>query len=199
MWLVQSMSICGTFCTPAIFFLYSQIGCWPRDLLFWRMWDWPGRCANQLSKRFSIIITRQNLQLSDLSLDGQNIENVFLFLLVFRDQVGWLGLIVNYKLRWQAQMEHYAKACQKTTTVSSFSTATYHQHRYQKNLLQRSHKTSHRLCLSSVGWLRRSTLEQIEISTSKGRQINPSWSFPIYRAKDECTWNFKPTATARLQ
>ena len=28
-----------------------------------------------------------------------------------------------------------------------------------------------------------------ELPTSKGRQINPSWSFPIYRAKDECTWN----------
>ena len=26
-------------------------------------------------------------------------------------------------------------------------------HRYQKTLLQRSHKTSHRLCVSSVGWL----------------------------------------------
>ena len=36
----------------------------------------------------------------------------------------------------------YAKACQKTTTGSSFSTATYHQHRYQKPLLQRSYKTS---------------------------------------------------------
>ena len=40
-----------------------------------------------------------------------------------------------------------------------------------------------------------STLNKTELHTSKGRQINPSWPFPIYRAKDECTWNFKPTAT----
>ena len=31
--------------------------------------------------------------------------------------------------------------------------------RYQKTLLQRSHKTSHRLCVGSVGWLWRSTLK----------------------------------------
>ena len=73
---------------------------------------------------------------------------------------------------------------------SSFSTTTY-QHRHQKNLLQRSHKTSHRLCVSCVGCLRRSTTKKnlIELPTSKGRQINPSWSFPIYRPKDECIWN----------
>ena len=57
--------------------------------------------------------------------------------------------------------------------VSSFSTAAYHQHRYQKTLLQCSHKTSHRLCVSSVGWLWRSTLKQTELPSSKGRQINP--------------------------
>ena len=36
--------------------------------------------------------------------------------------------------------------------VSSFSTAIYDQQRYQTTLLQRSHKTSHRLCVSSVGY-----------------------------------------------
>ena len=56
------------------------------------------------------------------------------------------------------RIHNYAKARKnknnnKTATISSFSTATYHQHRYQKNLLQRSHKTSHRLCVSSVDWL----------------------------------------------
>ena len=43
---------------------------------------------------------------------------------------------------------------------SSFSTAIYHQHRYQKPLLQRSHKTTHRSCVSRVGWLWRSTLKR---------------------------------------
>ena len=41
--------------------------------------------------------------------------------------------------------------------------------------------------------------KKTQLLTSKGRQINPSCSFPIYRAKDEWTWNFKPTATTRLQ
>ena len=89
---------------------------------------------------------------------------------------------------------HMQKHIKKT--VSSFSTATYHQHRYQKTLLQRSHKTSHRLWVSSVRWIWRGTLKK---TASKGRQIIPSCSFAIYRAKDECTWNFKPTATSRLQ
>ena len=57
-----------------------------------------------------------------------------------------------------------AYAC-KTTNVSSFSIATYRQYRHQKNLLQRSHKTSHRLCISSA-------LKKNELPTSKGRQIN---------------------------
>ena len=48
----------------------------------------------------------------------------------------------------------------KNTTVSSFSTATYHQHWYQKTILQRSHKTSHRLYVSSLGWLWRGTLKK---------------------------------------
>ena len=101
--------------------------------------------------------TKQIHQLSDLSLrlslDGQNIENV--------TEHRLLGLIVDNKFRWQARMECICKSIPETTTatVSSFSTATYHQHRYQKTLLQRSHKTSHRLCVSSVGWLWRSTLK----------------------------------------
>ena len=124
-----------------------------------------------------IITTRQKHQLSDLSLrlslGSQNIENV--------TEHRLLGLIVDYKFRWQAQTKHIIimqKHVKKT--VSFFSTATYHQHRYQKTLLQRSHKTSHRLCVSSVGWLWRSTLKnnniykKTELPTSRGRQINPS-------------------------
>ena len=109
---------------------------------------------NPLKTKSMIITTRQKQQLSDLSLrlslDGQNTENVTKHRL--------LGLIVDIKFRWQAEIEHMQKACQKTATVSSFPTATYHQHRYQKTLLQRSHKTSHRLCVSSVGWLWRSII-----------------------------------------
>ena len=58
------------------------------------------------------------------------------------------------------------------------------------------------VCLSLsiiVGVLWRSALKTIELPTSKGRQIHPSWPFLFYRAKDECAWNFKPTATAHLQ
>ena len=58
-------------------------------------------------------------------------------------------------------------------TVSSFSTATYHQHRYQKTLLQRSHKTSHRLCVSSVGWLRRSIPKLNSLHRRAGKLILP--------------------------
>ena len=36
-------------------------------------------------------------------------------------------------------------------------------------------------------------------STSKGRQMNPTWSFPIYRAKHQCISNVKPTATVHVQ
>ena len=105
---------------------------------------------NPVKTKSVIFTTRQKRQLSDLSLrlslDGQNIENV--------TEHRLLGLIVDNKFRWQAQIEHICKSISKTTTtVSSFSTATNHQHRYQKTLLLRSHKTSHRLCVSSVGWL----------------------------------------------
>ena len=56
-----------------------------------------------------IITTRQKHQLSDLSLrlslDGQNIENVVEHRL--------LGLIVDNKFRWQAQIEHICKSMSK--------------------------------------------------------------------------------------
>ena len=125
---------------------------------------------NPVKTKPMIITTRQKHQLSDLSLrlslDSQNIENV--------TEHRLLGLIVDNKPRSNTYAKAYKKHTKKTKTVSSFSTVTHHQHRYQKVLLQRSHKTSHRLCVSSVGWLRRSTVKQTEISTSKGRQINPS-------------------------
>ena len=56
-----------------------------------------------------IITTRQKHQLSDLSLrlslDGQNIENV--------TEHRLLGLIVDNKFRWQAQIEHICKSMSK--------------------------------------------------------------------------------------
>ena len=124
---------------------------------------------NLVKTKSTIITTRQKHQLSDLSLrlslDGQNIENVTGHRL--------LGLIVDNKFRWQAHTAHICKSMSKKT-VSSFSVAIYHQHRYQKTLLQCSRKTSHRLCVCSVGWLWRSTLKKTELPTSKGMQINPS-------------------------
>ena len=102
---------------------------------------------NPVKIKSMIITTRQKDQLSGLSLrlslHGQNIENV--------TEHRLLGLIVDNKFQWQARIECICKSIPKTTTtVSSFSTATYHQHRYQKTLLQRSHKTSHRLCVSGT-------------------------------------------------
>ena len=56
-----------------------------------------------------IITTRQKHQLSDLSsrlsLDGQNIENV--------TEHRLLGLVVDNKFRWQAQIEHICKSMSK--------------------------------------------------------------------------------------
>ena len=56
-----------------------------------------------------VITTRQKHQLSDLSLrvslDGQNIENV--------TEHHLLGLIVDNKFRWQAQIEHICKSMSK--------------------------------------------------------------------------------------
>jgi len=78
-----------------------------------------------------IINTRQKHQLSDLSLrlslpDGQNVENVtkhrLLDLIHCRQQIPMAS----------PDRTHMQKHV-KTTTVFSFSTATYHQHRYQKN------------------------------------------------------------------
>ena len=57
---------------------------------------------NPVKTKSVIITTRQKYQLSDLSLrlslDGQNIENV--------TEHRLLGLIVDNKFRWQAQIEH---------------------------------------------------------------------------------------------
>ena len=41
----------------------------------------------------------------------------------------------------------------------------YNQQRYQKTLLQCSHKTSHRLCISSEGWLWRSILKKQQLNS----------------------------------
>ena len=127
---------------------------------------------NPVKTKSMVITTRQKHQLSDLSLrlsmDGQNIENVVEHRL--------LGLIVDIKFRWQAQIEHICKSLSKKT-VSSFSTAMYHQDRYQKTLQQRSRKTSHRLCVSSVGWLWRSTLKKLNcLHRRAGKLVLPDLS-----------------------
>ena len=118
---------------------------------------------NPVKTKSMMTTTRQKHQLSDLSLrlslDGQNIENV--------TENHLLGLIPMANPE-RTNMQKHVK-----TTVSSFSTATYHEHQYQKTLLQRSHKTSHWLCVCSVGWLWLSTLKA-ELPTLNSRQINPS-------------------------
>ena len=114
-------------------------------------------------------------QLSDLSLRlslaGQNIENVTKHHL--------LGLIVDNKFRWQALIEHLCKSMSqnnnnnKNTTCFSFLSCNVSSTSTPEKIPQRAHKTSHRLCVSSVGWLWRIT-SKIELPTSKGRQMNPS-------------------------
>ena len=81
---------------------------------------------NPVKTKSMIITTRQKHQLSDLSLrlslDGQNIENV--------TEHRLLCLILDSQFRWQVQIEHICKSMSKKEeeTVSSFSTAKYHQH-----------------------------------------------------------------------
>ena len=61
---------------------------------------------NPVKSKSRVITTRQKRQLSDLplrlSLDGQNIENA--------TEHGLIDLIVDNKLRWQAQTEHIRKS-----------------------------------------------------------------------------------------
>ena len=102
-----------------------------------------------------VITTRQKHQLSGLplrlSLDGQNIENV--------TEHRLLGLIVDNKFRWQAQIEHIRKSLSKNSNCFFFLNCNISSTSISETLLQRSHKTSHRLCVSSVGWLWRSALK----------------------------------------
>ena len=143
-----------------------------------------------------VITTRQKHQLSDLSLrlslDGQNIENV--------TEHRLLGLIVDNKFRWQARMEHIRKSMSKKTHLFLLSQLQHIINSHTRKLFYNAHIKPH-IDYPSVEWDGCGELhfKQIELPTAKGRQINPSWSFPICRAKAECAWNFKPTATARLQ
>ena len=109
---------------------------------------------NPVKTKSMIITTRQKHQFSGLSLrlslDGQNIENV--------TEHRLLGLTVDNKFRWQARIEHIYMQKHVQIFFSTFSTLTDHQHRYQKTLLQRSHKTSHQLCINIEGWLWRNIL-----------------------------------------
>ena len=122
-------------------------------------------------KLMVIITTRQRHQPSDLSmslsLDGQNVENV--------TEHRLLGLIVDNKFRWQAQIEHVCKSMSKKLFLLSQLQHIINIDTRIETLLQRSLKTSHSLlCVSSMGWLWRRTLKTIELSTSQGRQVNPS-------------------------
>ena len=74
---------------------------------------------NPVKTKSVVITTRQKYQLSDLSmrlsLGGQNIENV--------TEHHILGLIVDNKFQWQAQIKHICKK-HVIKTPSAFSTAT---------------------------------------------------------------------------
>ena len=108
---------------------------------------------NHVKTKVIVITTRQRHHFSDLSLrlsvDGQNIDTVTKHRL--------LGLTVDKKFRWQVPDRTHAK---HVIFIFIFSAATCYKQRYQKNLLQRSHKILHRSCISSVGWLWRSTFKK---------------------------------------
>ena len=111
---------------------------------------------NPVKTKSMVITTQQKHQLSDLllrlSFDGQNIESV--------TEHRQLGLIVDNKFRWQAQIEHIIMQKHVPKTVSSFSTATYLQID-TRNIFYNAHIKPHvDYALSGVGWLWRSTLKR---------------------------------------
>ena len=118
---------------------------------------------NPVKTKSMIITTRQKNQLSTLSLDGQNIENV--------TEHRLLGLIVDNKFRWQAHTEHICKSMSKKKKKKKKKRFLLSQLQHirnidtKKNLLQRSHKISHRLCVNSVVWLWRGTLKKQKLNS----------------------------------
>ena len=154
---------------------------------------------NPVKTKSVVITTRQKYQLSDLSmrlsLGGQNIENVTEHRLI--------GLIVDNKFRWQAQIEHIMQKHKNKNKRFLLSQLQHIINIDTRKIVYNAHIKPHIDCASvvwddcgevhlktSVVWddcgevhLKTTT----ELPTSKGRQINPSRSIPIYRAKDECT------------
>ena len=145
-----------------------------------------------------IINTRQKHQLSDLSLrlslpDGQNVENVTKHRL--------LGLIhCRQQIPMASQDRTHTQKYVQKTHLFLLSQLQHIIKSHTRKLFYNAH-IKPPIDYPSVVWDGRGEfhLKKTELPTAKGRQINPSWSFPICRAKAECAWNFKPTATARLQ
>ena len=94
--------------------------------------------------RFCQIFGLWNLSLR-LSFDCQTTENVIEHRL--------LGSLSTTNFDGKPKLNRYAKLF-KNKITSSFATATYYDYWYQKNLLQRSHKTSHRLLWVCCGEVR---------------------------------------------
>ena len=112
---------------------------------------------NPVKTKSMIITTRQKHQLSGLSmrlsLGGQNIENV--------TEHRLLGLIVDNKFRWEAQIQHIRKSMSKKQQLFLLSQLQHIINIDTRKLFYNTHiKTSHQLCVSRVGWLWRSTLKK---------------------------------------
>ena len=144
---------------------------------------------NPVKTKSVIITTRQKYQLSDLSLrlslDGQNIENV--------TEHRLLGLIVDNKFRWQAQIEHICKSMLKTHRFL-LSQLQHVINIDTRKLFYNAHIKPHIDYASVV----RDGCGEVHLNkpNSLHRVPDPSLST---EQRFECTWNFKPTATARLQ
>ena len=134
---------------------------------------------NPVKTKSMIITTRQKHQLSDLSLrlslDGQNIENV--------TEHRLLGLIVDNKFRWEAQIQHIRKSMSKKQQLFLLSQLQHIINIDTRKLFYNAHIKPY-IDYESVVWdgfvevelKQKQTNKQTntELPTSKGRQINPS-------------------------
>ena len=67
-----------------------------------------------------------------------------------------------------------------------------------RNIFYKAHIKSH-MDYASIVWHGCSEVHFKKWNSAwKVGKINPSRSFPIYRARNECSWNFKPSATTHL-
>ena len=143
---------------------------------------------NPVKTKSMEITTLQKHQLPDLSLrlslDGQNIQTV--------TEHRLLGLIVDNKFRWQAQIEHVCKSMSKKLFLLSQLQNIINID--TRKLFYNAHIKPHIDYASVV----RDGCGEVHLKkpNSLHRVPDPSLST---EQRFECTWNFKPTAAARLQ